>query len=138
MGNLSLAIICPISSSENLNFVIKKEKTRKHRSKRNTFSNFKGRIILKILKRKVNKQKSYSKAEKKVNEMALAGFFLGIAGLFLPGIGILGLIFSLIGLKQIELEPNKKRGKRLAKIGKTLSIIGIFILLIVIAVLFKY
>ena len=70
---------------------------------------------------------------RRTNGLALAGFILGLCsfpfGLFCccvgPLCGILGIVFSLIGLSQINRKPDVYGGKAFALIGLILSILGV-------------
>ena len=80
-------------------------------------------------KEKKEKENKISKKTKKIagqglNKMALVGFGLGLASIFLSWIGIipiLGIIFSSIGISQTR--KRNEEGKVLAIIGLILSII---------------
>jgi uncharacterized membrane protein len=67
--------------------------------------------------------------------MAVAGLICSILGLFCCGplFSTLGLIFSALGLSQINQNPTRYTGKNLAMAGIALALVGyvIFILLIV-------
>jgi len=77
---------------------------------------------------KDNKPKSdkiqKTKKIQKMNALALTGFILGLASIFLSWIGIipiLAIIFSAIGIDQTK--KKKEKGKELAIIGLILGII---------------
>lgn len=97
----------------------------------------KEKIALAILKKKLRKKQKQKK--QKTDEFAITGFILGILSIVLPGLGILAIVFSNIGLKRIEREPEKRKGKEMAKAGKALGIIFTiisFLAALVIAVIF--
>jgi len=69
--------------------------------------------------------------EQKTNKMAIIGFILGLISIVFSWIGIipiLGIIFSSIGISQTKKKGEK--GKVLAIIGLTLSIIYFIVYLI--------
>jgi ABC-type Fe3+ transport system permease subunit len=53
-----------------------------------------------------------------INVLALIGFITAITG---TGCGIISLILSIIGLNQINREPNRYNGKGLAIAGIVIS-----------------
>lgn len=68
-----------------------------------------------------------------INSMAVAGFVMGILAL---GFGcccygfpfnILGLVFSVIALRQIRTNPDTQTGKTLAIVGLVLSLLGLLL-----------
>jgi hypothetical protein len=67
------------------------------------------------------------------NKMAVNGFVMGVISVTIglvccgPVFGILGIIFSSIGLSQIEHGPATQTGKGLAVWGLALSILGLII-----------
>jgi uncharacterized protein DUF4190 len=124
-GNLGLAIVASSSPSKQINPIVKKQEIKKYRS--NKKLSFKERLILKLFKKKRKNKNSQKKEKEKYDGMALSGFILGLAGILIPGLGILGLIFSLKGLKRFKTKSYNKRGEKLAKIGIALGIIGIII-----------
>lgn len=72
-----------------------------------------------------NKSILYSESEKKeINLMALLGFILSF---FIP---IVGLVISVIGLKQIKANPEKYAGRNLAIAGILIGAIWLFALII--------
>lgn len=62
------------------------------------------------------------------NGMAIASLVLGILGLFLPGLGILALIFGGIGISKANQGAG---GKGMAVAGLVLGILGTLVLLYV-------
>ncbi len=83
--------------------------------------------------------------EPEINGMALAGFICGIVGLLLALImgwsfllGILGVIFSAIGLGQIRKNPTKWKGKGFAIAGLIAGILAIVIFWIYIAIIWYW
>jgi len=63
------------------------------------------------------------------NTMATAGFICAIIGLFIPVLEILGLIFSIIGLRRSKQLGGAGRGLAIA--GIVLAIIGIILLIMI-------
>jgi uncharacterized protein DUF4190/uncharacterized protein DUF4339 len=69
----------------------------------------------------------------RTNGFAMAGLVIGLVSCFFglfccccgPMIGIVGIIFSLIGLSQINSQPDVYSGKGLAIAGLVLSILGL-------------
>ena len=72
------------------------------------------------------KVKSITDETPKVNGMALAGFILSLVGL-----GGLGIIFSAIGLSQINKNPQKYTGKGFAIAGLVLGILEFLFVVII-------
>lgn len=68
------------------------------------------------------------------NQTCVIGFILSIAGLFFPLVAIGGLIFSHMGLK--EIDPSREKGQDLGRIGKILSIIELVLSAILAVVVF--
>ena len=106
----------------------------------------KERFVLRWIKRKLkqNANMSPSKAleETKIDNFSIAGFVLGILGLlFLPYsvvFAIVGIFFSIIALKRIKKEPERRRGRTFALAGLILSIIGAVVGLVVGAIIFIF
>jgi hypothetical protein len=75
--------------------------------------------------------------EKRTNGMALAGFICSLVGLFIFGVvlGVLGVIFSAIGLGKISKDPSKWKGKGMAIAGLIVGIIDIFVWIFILALL---
>jgi hypothetical protein len=77
----------------------------------------------------------------KQNPMAITGLVLGIVSLFsvcccfisLP-VSIAGIVFSAIGMNQIKKDPINQLGKPLALTGLILSIVGLVICIIWVAI----
>ena len=77
----------------------------------------------------------------RTNGFALTGFILGLVscffGLFCCCVGplgsILGIVFSLIGLSQINRRPDIYQGKTFATIGLVLSILGLVLCILLMA-----
>jgi len=74
--------------------------------------------------------------KKKIEGFGLAGFLISLAGLFVAGIplGILAVIFGIVGIGKVERHPEKRKGKGFgiaAVIIGTLAIIGAIIVLVV-------
>ncbi|MDX2249562.1 MAG: DUF4190 domain-containing protein [Bacteroidia bacterium] len=90
---------------------------------------FKEKLVLPLIKAKVKKGQDFETAasEAFTDGMAVAGFVTGLVSLFAFGfvLGILGIIFSLIGLKRIRREPEVRRGYGLATAGLVLGTIGV-------------
>lgn len=69
----------------------------------------------------------------KTNGMAIAGLVMGIVGVTIgwlccgPLFSILGIVFSSIGLSQINRDPARQTGKGIAVCGLVLSILGVMI-----------
>jgi hypothetical protein len=67
------------------------------------------------------------------NGFAIAGFIIGLVSCFFgvfcccigPMVGIVGVVFSLIGLSQINRQPDVYSGKGFAIMGLVLSILGL-------------
>ena len=73
----------------------------------------------------------------KTNGMAIAGLVMGILSLiqccsFI--FGILGVIFSSIGLSQINKKPEELKGKSIAVAGLIMSIVGLVINIVLVVV----
>lgn len=67
----------------------------------------------------------YANAPRKTNGTAVAGFILSILGLPIccgPILATLGLIFSAVGLTQINQNPTAYTGKRLALAGIVIAL----------------
>ena len=75
--------------------------------------------------------------EKRTNGMALAGFICSLVGLFIFGIvlGLLGVIFSAIGLAKISKDSSKWKGKGMAIAGLIVGIIDIVVWIFILALL---
>lgn len=76
----------------------------------------------------------------KVEGLGLAGFILGIVGLFMPlGIGIimciLAIIFGAVSLGKIKKNPEKYRGRGFALTSLIIGIVGIGFVLLLAALL---
>lgn len=99
------------------------------------------------IEKKTSKTTVEKETGKKTNGFATAGFITGLLGLLIGLfavailgmlIGVLGIIFSAIALKKIRNNPEKYKGKKLAKAGLIMGIIvtalclGLIILLAVI------
>lgn len=75
-------------------------------------------------------QKEIRSVIQRTNGFAVAGFILGLVGLLsvisLYGLiaAVLGIIFSLVGLGNINRDPEQFRGRGLAVAGLVLSLIG--------------
>lgn len=76
-------------------------------------------------------RESYPRA----NGFAIAGFICSITGWLLFPLLIVGFIFSIIGLSQINREPERWTGSGFAIAGIVFGAIGLFILLLIIALL---
>lgn len=76
-----------------------------------------------------------SETKKSTHPLAIWGLTLSILGFFVPYVGALvcwtGLYFSLKALKSIKENPNKYKGKGLARAGQIIGWIGIILSLIV-------
>ena len=90
-------------------------------------------------KKELRKEKRLAKKlQKQENRrpqgMAIAGFVLGLTGLFFPGVllSVLGLIFSVIALRRYRYAGNNLL-KGLAIAGLVLSLVGIFFSLLAFA-----
>ncbi len=75
---------------------------------------------------------------RKSNGMAISGFITGIVGMFFLGtiLGVLAIIFSSVGLKRINSNPEKLKGKGLAIAGLVLGIIDVIGWTLLIALMF--
>ncbi len=81
----------------------------------------------------------------KTNGMALTGLILGIVSLTfglcccsgLP-FSVLGVIFSAIGLSQINRDPQNQQGRGLAIAGLVVSILGLLVGLLLVALGFAF
>ena len=89
---------------------------------------FRERLFLPLVKNKLAKGLPADRAanEAVTDGMAIAGFVTGVLSLLLFGfiLGILGIIFSAVGLKRIRQEPEKRKGRGLAIAGLVCGIIG--------------
>lgn len=77
-----------------------------------------------------NLETNQSIATKKFSGKAIAGFVLSLVGIVFAGMicGILGIILSAVGMKEIKIKDLK--GKGLAIAGLVISIIDVVIMLI--------
>lgn len=102
---------------------------------------FKEKIVLKSVKRKLKKNEHLSGTdaleEVHTDGLAIAGFVIGIVGLFVLGIllGILAIVFSAIALNRIKKEPKARMGRGLAIAGLVLGIVGVLGWLILLAII---
>lgn len=80
-------------------------------------------------------KKIKSDNDKRMSGMAVAGFIVSLLGLFLFGIlmGLIGIIFSAIGLAKINKNQDKFKGKGLAVAGLIIGIIDILVWIVIIA-----
>ena len=74
----------------------------------------------------------------RTNNMAMAGFILGLLSVVVScccGVpfALLGLVFSLVGLSQINRNPQQEKGKGFAIAGLVLSIVGILLTILLAA-----
>ena len=77
----------------------------------------------------------------RTNGAALTGFILGLISCLFslfccsvgPLCGILGIVFSLVGFSQINRRPEVYKGKAFATIGLVLSILGLLLYFVVMA-----
>jgi hypothetical protein len=104
----------------------------------------KEKFTLRVLKKQLKKSKladlDAAYAEAKTNTNAIIGFVAAVAPfffVFVPFVGIalvaISLIFSIMGLKQINAGGGKQRGKGLAIAGIVISGLAIFTALALIA-----
>jgi hypothetical protein len=65
----------------------------------------------------------------KTSGMAVTGLVMGILSLFCCGplFGLLGIIFSAIGISQVNKNPTQFTGKGMAVAGLVMSIIGVIL-----------
>lgn len=76
----------------------------------------------------------------RTNQMALAGFIMGLCTVVLGcccygmPFNILGIVFSAIGLSQINKNPEMEKGRSLAIAGLVLSIVATIIIVFLIVV----
>ena len=76
----------------------------------------------------------------RTNQMALAGFIMGLCTVVLGcccygmPFNILGIVFSAIGLSQINKNPGMEKGRGLAIAGLVLSILATIIIVILVVV----
>jgi hypothetical protein len=75
------------------------------------------------------------------NPMAVTGLILGVFSVTLGlcccygfPFNVLGIVFSLIGMSQIKKDPQREQGKGLAIAGLVLSVLGVLLGLIFLAV----
>ena len=75
--------------------------------------------------------------DQKTNGMALAGFICSLAGLLIFGVvlGLLGIIFSAIGLGKIAKDSSKWKGKGMAIAGLIVGVIDIVVWIILLALI---
>jgi hypothetical protein len=79
----------------------------------------------------------YSNHESPIEGLGLAGFILGLGGLFVLGIpfGLLALIFGAISLSRINREPGRYRGRGFAIASIVLGIVDIISILLYVLLL---
>jgi uncharacterized protein DUF4190/uncharacterized protein DUF4339 len=76
----------------------------------------------------------------RTNQMALAGFIMGLCTVVLGcccygmPFNILGIVFSAIGLSQINKNPEMEKGRGLAIAGLVISIVATIIIVILVVV----
>lgn len=91
-----------------------------------------------LFKQKTKKaEKNAMKESKKVHWAALTGFVTSLVGLlFMPILlGIIGIVFSSIGLVQIKKSPELYKGKGFAIAGLVVGIVDVLIMFLLVAVL---
>lgn len=101
---------------------------------------FKERLFLPVIKKNLAKGCPADKAadEAVTDGMAVAGLILGILSIpFFGFLGILGIIFSAIGLRRIKQNPEKRKGINLARAGMVCSIVGIIFWITILIFLFQ-
>ncbi len=97
----------------------------------------KEKVALKFLKRKlkkeIKKKSAQANEETKTENLAIAGFVLGLLSLFLlPIIGsILAIIFSSKALKRMKQNPETSSMRGLAKAGLIIGIVGLVLVSII-------
>ena len=111
---------------------------------------FKEKLAIRIIKRKLKKQASKNANQQKTEPKAVLGFVFSTLGfiaslialvssgygvLFAVAFGILGLIFSAIGLRKTTKGESPKKGKGLALAGMIIGIVvsGTWLLLVLAA-----
>jgi hypothetical protein len=81
----------------------------------------------------------YSSQRPRTNPMALTGMIMGILSIVVgwfccgPVFSILGIIFSAIGISQINKNPGNETGKGMAITGLILSILGMIFFIVIFA-----
>jgi Domain of unknown function (DUF4190) len=81
---------------------------------------------------RTNKNDDITDEGKKSNGLGIAGFILSLIPFY--GIGsILGLIFSAIALTQIRKNPEKYKGRGLARAGLIISIVVLALVIVALA-----
>ncbi len=75
--------------------------------------------------------------DQRTNGMALAGFICSLAGLFIFGVvlGVLGIIFSAIGLGKIAKDSSRWKGKGMAIAGLVVGVVDIILWIILLALI---
>jgi hypothetical protein len=75
--------------------------------------------------------------DQRTNGMALAGFICSLVGLFIFGVvlGVLGIIFSAIGLGKIAKDSSRWKGKGMAIAGLVVGVVDIILWIILLALI---
>jgi hypothetical protein len=75
--------------------------------------------------------------DQKTNGLALAGFICSLAGLLIFGVvlGLLGIIFSAIGLGKIAKDSSRWKGKGMAIAGLIVGVIDIVVWIVLLALI---
>ncbi len=93
-------------------------------------------VVFRRTEKDTNNTKSDHPDTREMNHNATIGFVLSLIGFVFPLLGLLccipAIVYSIIGLRQINKDPVKWKGKKLAVLGLIFGILGFLLLLIVI------